>query len=135
MLEMAKKIIYCTLWSVALFTATFYTLIGQDSAFVFDGKLLLEVASSHVFPMIMAMMLYLFDVMYAASLRKSNNDNLVIWVLGTVIVFMGGFVASLLVNDNFWGWSLFGVAWLSLTALKFVTTEDEQSTPYIISED
>ncbi len=39
MLEMAKKIIYCTLWSVALFTATFYTLIGQDNAFVFDGKL------------------------------------------------------------------------------------------------
>lgn len=83
----------------------------------------------------MAMALYLWDVMYNVSLRKSNDDNLVIWILGTVIVFLGGFVASLLINDNLWGWSLFGVAWLSLTALKFVTTEDEKSTPYMISED
>ena len=85
--------------------------------------------------MIMAMTLYLFDVMYNVSLRKSNNDNVVLWMLGTVIVFMAGFVASILVNDNFWGWSFWGMAWLSLTVLKFVTTEDEESTPYIISED
>lgn len=131
---MVKKIIYCTLWSMALFVATFYSIIGQESAFVFDGKLLRDVALSHIFPMIMAMTLYLVDVTYTALLGKSTN-NLVIWVLITVIVFMGGFVASILVNNNFWGWSLFGIAWLSLTVLKFVTTEDEESTPYIISED
>ena len=132
---MIKKTIYCLLWSVALFVATFYTLIGQDNAFVFDERLLLEVANSHIFPMMMAMVLYLWDVLYNVSLQKSNNDHLIIWILGTIIVFLGGFVFSLLVNDNFWGWSLFGIAWLSLTVLKFVTTEDEQSTPYIISED
>ena len=131
---MVKKIIYCTLWSMALFVATFYSIIGQESAFVFDGKLLRDVALSHIFPMIMAMTLYLVDVTYTALLGKSTN-NLVIWVLITVIVFMGGFVASILVNNNFWGWSLFGIAWLSLTVLKFVTTEDEESTPYIIWED
>ena len=132
---MIKKTIYCLLWSVALFVATFYTIIGQDNAFVFDKKLLLEVANSHIFPMMMAMVLYLWDVLYNVSLQKSNNDHLIIWILGTIIVFLGGFVFSLLVNDNFWGWSLFGIAWLSLTVLKFVTTEDEQSTPYVISED
>lgn len=132
---MIKKTIYCLLWSVALFVATFYTVIGQDNAFVFDKKLLLEVANSHIFPMMMAMVLYLWDVLYNVSLQKSNNDHLIIWILGTIIVFLGGFVFSLLVNDNFWGWSLFGIAWLSLTVLKFVTTEDEQSTPYVISED
>lgn len=85
--------------------------------------------------MIMAKALYLVDVTYSALLGKITN-NFVVWVLTTVIVFMGGFVASILVNDNFWGWSLFGVAWLSLTVLKFVTTEEKvESTPYIISED
>lgn len=132
---MIKKTIYCALWSMALFVATFYSIIGQESAFVFDGKLLRDVALSHIFPMIMAMTLFLFDVMYNVSLRKSNNDNVVLWMLGTVIVFMAGFVASILVNDNFWGWSFWGIAWLSLTVLKFVTTEDEESIPYIISED
>ena len=71
-MNMAKKIIYCTLWSVALFVATFYGIIGQESAFLFQGKEMLDVASSHIFPMIMAMVLYLWDVMYNVSLKREN---------------------------------------------------------------
>lgn len=59
----------------------------------------------------------------------------ILWILGTIILFLGFFVFSLLVNNNFWGWTLFGAAWLSLTVLKYKTTEDEQSSPYIITED
>ena len=134
-MNMAKKIIYCTLWSVALFVATFYGIIGQESAFLFKGKEMLDVASSHIFPMIMAMVLYLWDVMYNVSLKRDNNGGLIIGILGTIILFMGMFVFSLLVNNNFWGWTLFIAAWLSLTVLKFITTEDEQSSPYIITEE
>lgn len=130
---MAKKLIYCILWSIALFVSTFYSIIGKE--FVFDGKLLLDVAQSHIFPMVMAMTLYLVDVMYSLSIKKSNNDNIILWILGTIIVFMCSFVVSLLINTNFWGWTLFIIAWLSLTTLKFVTTEDKESVPYIITED
>lgn len=133
--NVAKKIIYCTLWSVALFVATFYGIIGQESAFLFKGKEMLDVASSHIFPMIMAMVLYLWDVMYNVSLKRDNNGGLIIGILGTIILFMGMFVFSLLVNNNCWGWILFIAAWLSLTVLKFITTEDEQSSPYIITEE
>lgn len=131
---MIKKITYCTLWSVALFVSTFYSIIGKESVFTFDGKLLLDVTATHIFPMIMAMTLYLLDVTYSAILGKVGN-NLVIWVLTTVIAFMGCFVASLMVNENLWGWCAFCMAWMSLTILKFVTTEGEDTTPYIISED
>lgn len=134
-MNMVKKLIYCFLWSVALFVATFYGIIDQDSAFLFKEKLLLDVARSHIFPMIMAMVLYLWDVMYNVSLKKDINGGLIFWILGTNILFMGTFVFSLLVNNNFWGWTLFGIAWLSLTVLKYKTTEDEQSSPYIIPED
>lgn len=132
---MTKKIGYCFCWSVALFVATFYGIICQDSAFLFQGKLLLDVANSHIFPMIMAMLLYLWDVMYNVSLKRDHNGSLILWILGTIILFLGFFVFSLLVNNNFWGWTLFGAAWLSLTVLKYKTTEDEQSSPYIITED
>ena len=132
---MIKKLSYCIMWSTALFVTTFYSIIGQDSAFYFEGKSFLYVANSHIFPMIMAMTLYLFDVMYSLSVKKSSNDNIIMWILGTIIVFMGGFVASLLVNDNKGGWALFIVAWASLTVLKFVTTEGRESVPYVISED
>lgn len=132
---MVKKSIYCTIWSVALFVATFYSLFKQDQAFVFDSKYLLDVAQSHIFPMIMAMTLYLMDVMYNVSLRNNNESSIVLWILGTIIIFLTAFVMSLLVNGNVAGWGLFGIAWLSLTALKYKTTEDEKSTPYIITED
>lgn len=86
---MTKKIGYCFCWSVALFVATFYGIICQDSAFLFQGKLLLDVANSHIFPMIMAMLLYLWDVMYNVSLKRDNNGSLILWILGTIILFLG----------------------------------------------
>lgn len=122
------------MWSLGLFVATFYSIIGKDSAFDFNGKLLLDVASTHIFPMIMAMTLYLLDVIYNALLVKINYS-IVIWILGTIIVFLGGFVASLMINNNFWGWFFFCIAWLSLTVLKFVTTEAEGAAPHIVTED
>lgn len=132
---MTKKVLYCGMWSVALFVSTFYSLLGQEQRFDFEGKLLLGVAQSHIFPMIMAMTLYLMDVMYAISLRKTNGEGLTMWLLGTIIVFLLSFVFALMVNSNLWGWMLFIVAWLSLTVLKFVTTEEGESMPYIIAED
>lgn len=132
---MTKKVLYCGMWSVALFVSTFYSLLGQEQRFDFEGKLLLDVAQSHIFPMIMAMTLYLMDVMYAISLRKTNGEGLTMWLLGTIIVFLLSFVFALMVNSNLWGWMLFIVAWLSLTVLKFVTTEEGESMPYIIAED
>lgn len=118
-----------------MFVSTFYSLLGQEQRFDFEGKLLLDVAQSHIFPMIMAMTLYLMDVMYAISLRKTNGEGLTMWLLGTIIVFLLSFVFALMVNSNLWGWMLFIVAWLSLTVLKFVTTEEGESMPYIIAED
>ena len=48
--------------------------------------------------MIMAMLLYLWDVMYNVSLKRDNNGSLILWILGTIILFLGFFVFSLLVN-------------------------------------
>lgn len=109
-------------------------LLGKSLLFDFSGKLLLDVALTHIFPMVMSMTLYLIDVTYSALLGKMNNNH-IIWVLITVIAFMGCFVASILVNDNCIGWCSFCAAWVSLTVLKLATTEDVEPKPHIISED
>lgn len=131
---MAPKTIYCIIWSVALWVATFYPLLNESNVFVFKGKLLLDVAQSHIFPMVMAMTLYLGDVLYHL-LRNDCQHNILIWVLGTIIVFMIAFVLSLLANCNLAGWFFFIVAWGALTVLKYKTTECEQPSPYPILED
>lgn len=124
------------MWSVGLFVATFYSLLGQDSeAFEFTGKELLTIAQSHIMPMIMAMALYLWDVLYGLSLHKVNNDQAMFWTLLMIILFMVLFVFSMLANHNIVGWTLFMLSWLALTVLKYQTTEDEQTCPSQISED
>lgn len=45
---------------------------------MYKGKEMLDVASSHIFPMIMAMVLYLWNVMYNVSLKRDNNGGLII---------------------------------------------------------
>jgi len=124
------------MWSIGLFVATFYGLLGQDGeAFDFAGKELLAIAQSHIMPMIMAMALYLWDVLYGISLHKVNNDQAMFWTLLMIILFMVLFVFSMLANHNIIGWTLFMLSWLALTILKYQTTEDEQTCPYQISED
>ncbi|WP_297674445.1 hypothetical protein [uncultured Bacteroides sp.] len=133
---MMGKCLYCILWSVGLFVATFYCLLAQDEeAFDFTGKELLPIAQSHIMPMIMAMALYLWDVLYSLSMQKMNRDRSLFWILAMIIVFMITFVSSILVNCNVLGWVLFILSWLSLTILKYQTTENGQTFPYPISED
>lgn len=133
---MMSKCLYCILWSVGLFVATFYCLLAQDEeAFDFTGKELLPIAQSHIMPMIMAMALYLWDVLYSLSMRKMNRDKSLFWILAMIIVFMITFVFSILVNCNVLGWVLFILSWLSLAILKYQTTENGQTLPYPISED
>lgn len=129
------KYIYCLLWSIGLFVATFYGLLVQENVFDFTDKELLSVAQSHIFPMVMAMALFLLDVLYGSIIR-GENDRLVFWTLLMVIAFMVTFVLSLLVNHNVSGWTFFVLAWLSLTILKFKTTDGgKKPCPHIVSED
>ena len=86
-------------------------------------------------PMIMAMTLYLWDVLYGISLHKVNNDKAIFCTLLMIILFMVFFVFSMLANHNIVGWTLFMLSWLALTILKYETTEDEQTCPYQIPED
>lgn len=130
-----KKCLYCVMWSVGLFVATFYSLFTlEGEAFNFSGKELLPIAQSHIIPMIMAMTLYLWDVLYNLSMQKTNNDKSMFWILLMIIAFMVAFVFSMLVNYNVIGWGLFIISWLALTILKYQTTEDERA-PYQITED
>lgn len=131
-----KKLIYCTIWSIGLFVATFYCLLPQwKNAFCFTDKEVLSVARSHFMPMIMAMALYLLDVVYNISSQKVEcSKKSFCLILVIIITFMTIFVFSILINNNIYGWILFVVSWICLTILKFITTDDGTAIPYPISD-
>ena len=129
------KLIYCLLWSVALFVSTFYSLFNHvEKAFVFTDAKLLDVAQSHIMPLVMAMTLYIWDVVYNITLNNSSKQT-IIPVLLSILVFLVMMVFSILVNNNIWGWGLFCLAWVALSFMKYATTESLKSSTYIISEE
>lgn len=130
-----RKYVYCAVWSAGLFCVSFFPLLKNiEEAFVFEGKQILDVAMSHLFPMIMALSLYLLDMMY--SFRwKAQAEKVMDWIFGTIIVFLVAFVFSIIVNDNIWGWGLFLLSWISLTVLKIKTTDSQNIVLYKVTED
>lgn len=132
-----NKLIYCIIWSIGLFVATFYCLWPQrQDAFCFTDKEILPIAQSHIMPMIMAMALYLLDVVYNVSSQKAEcSKKTFCLILMMIIVFLATFVFSILINNNIYGWVLFITSWICLTVLKFITTDDGTTSPYKISDD
>lgn len=119
--------------------ATFYSLLSLalegKQVFDFSDKGLLDIAQSHILPMIMAMALYLWDVLYCVVTKSLHAEKASFWILLMIIVFMVAFVFSFLVNTNEVGWFLFIAAWLALTVLKYQTTAESSISPYQILED
>lgn len=133
---MSWKFIYCSLWSVGLFFATFFGLIAHGNAvFDFTDKKILPVAETLIMPMIMAWVLYLWDVLYAVSKQAGENrKESDFWMLLMIIIFLVCFVLSIIVNQNTIGWILFLVSWVALTVLKYKTMDEEQGALYEIME-
>lgn len=80
----------------------------------------------------MALALYMLDVMYSWYKTQANYTQSM-WTIGTVTFFLVSFVLSLLANNNVIGWIFFLSSWISLTVLKYKTTEDHYIS--IVKED
>ncbi len=133
---MFNKIFYCFLWSVVLFFVTFYGFFHNGANFIFENETSSNMFGLYIMPMVMAMALYLLDVTYIINLKKNNlNGKMVVWVLSTLFVFMVSFVLSMFVNKNCLGWFFLIISWMSLSLMKFQTTENEVYKLKKISEE
>lgn len=132
---MKERIIYCIAWSIGLLVASFYALLQKEDAFTMTGKPIAEVMGEYGLPMVMAMALYMVDVAYSILTVSEITKLQVVRMLVLIVSFMICFVFSILVNCNIGGWILFSLAWVMLTLLKFVTTDDVNVYTYEIRED
>lgn len=129
------KLTYCMMWSVGLFFATFYSVFGQADFFLFADKKSLEVAQCYIMPLVMAMDLYLWDVLYNVTLKGRLDYSTAKWVFVGVIAFLTFFAFSLIGNNVWAGWIFFILSWLSLTMIKVATTDSLEVKVYKIGED
>lgn len=118
--ELIIKILYVLIWSLGLMFATFPYLISGEMKFDFQNNLDNDTLMKYIFPFIMAMAIYLIDVLYVsmAEERSGNYKGVTVsWaLLGGFLLF---FVFSLLGGKCLF----FILGWLCLSALKFIKTD------------
>lgn len=116
-----RKVGYVIFWSAGLLVATFYTLFGTFSFAAMSTMPALEMAKQYLFPLFMAMALFLLDATHVMVTEGRQISSVYSVCFTCFILFT---VMSILVNNAVWGWIFFSVAWIALTVLKGSMTVD-----------
>lgn len=120
---MIKKTIYVIGWSLGLLFATFPDFFQGNMNFELSDLPMKDIYKPYLFPLIMALSLFVSDVCYVFEQEKSANCNTpkhITEILVLICVFLFGLTYSISSNDN----SCIGfiVAWIALTIMKFLKT-------------
>ena len=117
------RIIYVLIWSFGLLYASFPKFFlkgGNGISWGFQETMDNVTKTEYIFPYIMAMLLFLIDVIYSFILEKwRGKENRIIETLIGVSAFMFCFIMSL----SYGKWIFFIIGWFCLTIIKFLKTD------------
>jgi len=116
-------LIYVFMWSLGLLYASFHTVFEGTSPSTLCLKPLPALLENYIFPMSMAMILFLLDCIYNLLKAAVNLKFELVAFLVLFILFWLFFLFTLMYRDDaaFSNWS-FWVAWVCLALMKFLTT-------------
>lgn len=134
--KMIKKIVYLLFWSLGLLWATFPDLFTGEMDFNFkqmEGAVFFQ---KYMFPLLMVLLLYMFDVIYAFHLESADGEPTKAL---PVYIFTAGFLLCFILSVAFSGTVfallLFVLSWLCLIGMKyFKTNEQSRPTPAEVTE-
>ncbi len=119
---MLWKILYVFAWSGGLFFATFPEVVRGNFDFSLRSGLAMNLIDKYTIPLLMAMALFLSDALYAYRLDQSvGRNNSFAGLFLAEIAFLVVFALSLFGGEGL-SLFMFVIAWLSMTAMKFLTT-------------
>lgn len=109
-----RQVGYVFFWSLGLFAATFYCLFDQNEEMrtVVFGKMAtikaVDLAKMYLFPLFMAMSLFLLDVRHEISSHGQQFTHAFLKrFISCFLVFAFAIAFSILFNTSFWGWFFF----------------------------
>ncbi len=127
-----REIIYVSLWSLGLFFSAFSCLFLRA-----DGETILNnfrdvwnnenVIDDFIYPMLLMMLLFLWDAIYASWSQRKNVFSSTI-IMSLICSFFVGIIVCIMVKDSclFWKFVGFIWSWLSLTILKWYSVDISQ---------
>ena len=120
---MPWRLLYVLAWSGGLLFATFPSMIKGDFSFnLRTGNTPTDLIDHYTIPLMMAMALFLVDAIYAYAIDKSSDKNSrFICLMLAVVLFFVAYAMSLF-DGKLLSVVMFITAWLSMTAMKYLTT-------------
>lgn len=120
---MVKKVIYVLGWSMGLLFATFPDLFKGELDFHMSEMMMKDVCEVYMFPLLMALSLFVVDVWYVFEQERSQRSQEPTYVIG-VIAMIGAFLFGLLYTVSSQPCPIIGfiVSWIALTIMKFIKT-------------
>lgn len=132
LLRFLSDILYCSRfylifaiisWSLGLLYATFPKLFTEEMNFDFDNSLSKSV-NDYLFPLIMALILFLVDTIYGFLKEMMVNQySHVVGVFIMLVLFLLAFVLSLKIGDPDLSRICFIASWIFLSVMKYFKTE------------
>ncbi len=121
---MLYRIGYIISWSIGLLYATFPHFFDGRMSFDLRNMSLVDACESYIFPFVMAMILFLVDVVYGYIKEMCDGQYThVIGVILFLILFLLGFVLSLSVQNPTIACVCFIISWICLSVMKFLKTD------------
>lgn len=121
---MFKKILYIIFWSGGLLWATFPDFLEGKMCFDFNQMGYLCFFKKYLFPLLMALLLFLFDVIYAFYLESSKDGP---QQVQPVMISGAGFILFFILSAYSSGTVcapvFFMLSWLCLAAMKYFKTD------------
>lgn len=123
MKEKIVKIIYVVIWTVVMCYASFSVVFTGQFGSVLNSEKSIDLASKYIFPLFIAVALYLIDDIYnALLLSKQDRPFHSVTILFSMLGFLVGFLFSVYSGTLWVQVSMFILAWFSLGFLKFYET-------------
>ena len=131
---MVKMIIYVLGWSLGLLFATFPDLFKGELDFYMSEMLMKDVCDVYMFPLLMALSLFVVDVWYIFEQERSKpsqESTYIIGVIAMISVFLFGLLYT--VSSSYCPILGFIVSWTALTIMKFLKTSkcDEKGRDFV----
>lgn len=121
---MFKKILYIIFWSGGLLWATFPDFLEGKMSFDFNTMGYQCFFKKYLFPLLMALLLFLFDVIYAFYLETpKGGPQQVQPVMISGAGFILFFILSAYLSGTAYAPVFFLLAWLCLAIMKYFKTE------------
>ena len=135
---MLYRIGYIISWSIGLLYATFPHFFAGEMSFDYRNLTLGEACDTFIFPFVMAMVLFLVDVIYGYVKEMIDGRYThVISVITFLVLFLLDFVISISSENPNTARFCFIISWVCLSVMKFLKTDlyDDKRYPQAVRID